>query len=253
MPSVPSLAPSSLYRLLGFFVVLLTPLLVTGCGGGDTYSVDEGQVAQRFLPTERSVGHHPDSLRALTITEEEEKVQYQLKQDYQAITKKWSSRFRSAGTGRSVRSRTYATFWSLELSLVSLQPELGILSLRQEKAWDLIEERRNEYFDTIQIDVYWFVEQRGESGIISGPNARTELRVGGTAYRPLRTDHGPLREAFVDGGNTVLYRRNTLHFPRTADGTDILGSASGMRLDIRRVGARSEEQFTWRWGEDPSV
>lgn len=253
MPSVLGPVLSSLRRPLGLLIVLLPPLLIAGCGGGDTYSVNEGQIAQRFLPTERSVNHHPDSLRSLTITEDERKVQYQLKRDYQSLTKKWSCRFQNVGTGRSVRSRTYATFWSLELSLASLQPEMGVQSLRKEKARDLIEKRRKGYYDTIQIDVYWFVERRGQSGIISGPNARTELRVGDKTYRPLRTDHSPLREAFVSGGNTVLYRRNTLHFPRTVDGTDILENASGMQLDVRRAGARSEEQFAWRWEEDQSV
>lgn len=252
MPSVLGLVSSS-PRSLVLFIALLIPFLVTGCGGGSTYSVNEGQIAQRFLPTERSVNHHPDSLRALTISEEEGKIQYQLKKNYQALVEKWSSRFQNVGSGRSVRSRTYATFWSLELSLVSLQPELGILSLRKERARDLIEERRNEYFDTIQIDVYWFVERRGDSGIIAGPSARTELRVGDSTYRPLRTDHSPLREAFVSGGNTILYRRNTLHFPRTVDGTDILENASGVQLDVRRAGAGSKEQFSWRWDEDQSA
>ena len=228
------------------------PVLVVGCGGGDTYSVNEGQLAERFLPTERDVDHHPDSLRALTITEEEGKVRYQLQRNYQSLTEKWSCRFQNVGAGRSVRSRTYATFWSLELSLASLQPEMGIQSLRAEKARELIEERRKEYYDTIQIDVYWFIERRGQSGIISGPSARTEIKVGDETYRPLRTDHGPLREAYVSNG-TILYRRNTLHFPRTVDGTDILKDASGMQLEVRRTAAGSKEEFSWRWGDDPSV
>lgn len=253
MPSVLPPVLSFPRRPLGGFIGLLILLLGGGCSGGSTYSVDEGQIAERFLPSERSVNHHPDSLRALTITEEEKQVQYQLRKDYQALVEKWSTRFQSVGAGRSARSRTYATFWSLELSLASLQPELGILSLRKEKARDFIEKRRKEYFDTIQIDVYWFVERRGGSGIIAGPSARTELLIGDKKYRPLRTDHSPLREAFVSGGNTVLYRRNTLHFPRTVDGKDLLRNASGMQLEVRRVGARSEQQFAWRWEEDPSV
>jgi hypothetical protein len=253
MPSVLGLAHSSRRRSLVLLIVLLVPLLGTGCGGGSTYSVNEGQIAQRFLPTERSVSHHPDSLRVLSITEEEEKVQYQLKRDYQALVEKWSSRFQNVGTGRSVQSRTYATFWSLELSLASLQPEMGIQSLQKEKARELIEKRRKEYFDTIQIDVYWFIERRGESGIISGPSARIELQVGDNTYRPLRSDRGPLREAYVSGGNTILYRRNILYFPRTVDGTDILQNAPSMQLEVHRIGTGSVEQFSWRWETEPSA
>ncbi|PSQ90629.1 MAG: hypothetical protein BRD30_04435 [Bacteroidetes bacterium QH_2_63_10] len=228
MPSVLGLAPSSRRRSLVLLIVLLVPLLGTGCGGGSTYSVNEGQIAQRFLPTERSVSHHPDSLRVL-------------------------SRFQNVGTGRSVQSRTYATFWSLELSLASLQPEMGIQSLQKEKARELIEKRRKEYFDTIQIDVYWFIERSGESGIISGPSARIELQVGDNTYRPLRSDRGPLREAYVSGGNTILYRRNILYFPRTVDGTDILQNAPSMQLEVHRIGTGSVEQFSWRWETEPSA
>ena len=250
-----SLVPpsSSLRRLLGGLFVLVMPVLVVGCGGGSIYSVNEGQIAQRFLPTEQTVEYHPDSLGALTITEEEGKLQYQLDQDYQSLVERWSSRFQNVGASRSVQSRTYATLRSLELSLASLQPEMGILSLRKEKARDLVEKRRRGYFDTIQINVYWFIERRGESGIVSGPSARTKLIVQDSAYRPVRTDHGPLREAYVSGGNTVLYRRNTLHFPRTVDGTDVLENASGVQLEIRRTGAGSEEQFAWGWEVDQSA
>lgn len=233
----------SLRRFVGLF---LLPLLVVGCSGGGTYSVNEGRIAQRFLPTERSVSHHPDSLQALTITEGEGKIQYQLEGDYESLIQKWSSSFQNMGAGRTRRSRTYATFWSLELSLASLQPEMGILSLQKKRARGLIEKRRKEYFDSIQIDVYWFLEGRG-NGIITGPGARTELQVRDSTYHPVREDHGPIRQAFVDAGNTVLYRRNTLYFPRSVNGTDILKGASEVRLEVRLVGAPAEERFTWSW------
>lgn len=252
---VPYLAtlPSSRRCLLAVLVVTLPSLFVVGCGGGDFYSVDEGQVAQRFLPAEQSVGHHPDSLRALTITEEEGKIQYQVGQDYQSLTEKWSSSFRRVGTGRSSRSRTYATFWSLELSLMSLQPEMGVLSLRKEKARELIDRRRQKYAERIHIDVYWFVERRGENGVITGPGARTELRVRDSTYRPVQADHGPLREAFIGAGETVLYRRNSLYFPRTVDGTDVLKNASEVELEIRRTGSSARERFAWKWEDGPTA
>lgn len=230
----------------GASLVLLL-VLGTGCGGGSEYATETGQIAQRFLPTVRTVDHHPDSVRALTIAEDDETLQFELGADFQALTQKWSCRFQNIGAGPPSRSRTYATFWSLELSLVSLQPETGLLSLQKEKARDLVAERRAEYHDTIQIDVFWFLG-RGEDGIIAGPGARTELQVGGHTLRPVRTDYGALREAFVAGGETVLYRRNTLHFPRTVDEADVLRDATGMQLRVRRTGAASREQFTWRWG-----
>ena len=81
-------AVRSLSLLLSVLLAFLMPILLVGCGGGDTYSVNEGQLAERFLPTERDVDHHPDSLQALTITEEEGKVRYQLERSYQSLTEK---------------------------------------------------------------------------------------------------------------------------------------------------------------------
>jgi hypothetical protein len=239
---------ASLYCLLGTTVLLL-PLLLVGCGGGNLYSVNEGQVAQRFLPPERTV-HHPDSLQDLAVTEGDNKLKYQLERDYQSLIQKWSSSYRRMGAGRSVQqSRTYATFWSLELALASLQPEAGIVSLRKEKARELLERRRESYDETIRIEVYWFTG-RGTNGIIAGPSARTVLRVGDRRLRPTRADHGPLREAYVSGGQTALYRRNTLHFPRTVEGTDVLADSAGVELTVRRSGLSSKEQFSWTWEEE---
>lgn len=234
--------------LFGALLGVVLSLLV-GCGGGDLYSVQEGQIAQRFLPSEQTV-HHPDSLRDLTIAEEEGKIQYQLERDYQSLVQKWSSSFRNMGAGRSTRqSLTYATFWSLELSLASLQPEMGIVSLRKERARELIDRRRKSYGEAIRIDVYWFTG-RGADGIIAGPSARTELRVDDRRLRPIRSDHSPLREAFISGGNTSLYRRNTLYFPRTVDGTDILAGSAEVKLLVRRTGGGAKVQFAWTWEEE---
>jgi len=236
---------SSLRLLIGS---CLAAMVLVGCGGGNTYSVDEGKLSQRFLPAERTVDHHPDSLRALTISEADGKIQFEIERDFESLTEKWSSSLQNIGTGRNFRSRTYATFWSLELSLMSLQPEMGVLSLRKEQAREILEERRKEYAETIHIDVYWFVG-RSMDGIITGPSARTELRVGEDAYRPVQSSHGPLREAFVAGGETVLYRRNSLYFPRKVEGTDILADASRMKLRVRRTGGGGQQEFAWRWDE----
>lgn len=228
------------------FAGLLLLSFVVACAGGGTYSVNEGQIAGGFLPSIRSVDHHPDSLKALQIAEEDGRIQYDLSRDYEALIQKWSCSFQNVSSGRDLQTPTYATFWSLELSLASLQPEAGILTLRKERAEELLEERREEYFDTIQIDVYWF-PRRGGDGIITGPGAQAKLRVGDRTYRPVRESHSPLREAFLAGGETALYRRNTLYFPRTVDGTDILEGVSRLRLDVRQTGASSTYQFTWRW------
>lgn len=243
-------ARSATHQLLRWVpVLLLGSLLAVGCGGGGTYAVDEEQIGQRFLPTERKVEHHPDSLGALSISEAEGKIQYQMSRDLESLTQKWSCTFQSVGVGRSQRSPTYATLWSLELSLASLQPEMGILSLREERARELIKERRSEYFDTLQIVVYWFPQGPGDSGIISGPGTRTRLLVRDSTYRPVQAGHGPLREAFLGAGGTALYRRNTLSFPRTVNGEDILEDISEIRLEVRRSGFSSSERFTWSWSE----
>ena len=236
---------SSLRWLLG---ACLAAMALVGCGGGNTYSVDEGKISQRFLPAERTVDHHPDSVKALTIAAADGKIQFEVERDFESLTEKWSASFQNIGTGPSIRDRTYATFWSLELSLMSLQPERGVLSLREEQARDVLDKRRKEYAETIHIDVYWFVG-RGRDGIITGPSARTELHVGGNTYRPVQSDHGPLREAFVAGGETALYRRNSLYFSRRVEGTDILADASGMKLRVRRTGGGGRQEFAWRWGE----
>ncbi|MFB6273575.1 MAG: hypothetical protein ABEL51_11840 [Salinibacter sp.] len=245
-----SLAPSPrlLRRLFGGLLVLVFPLLVVACGGGDLYSVKRGQVAQRFLPPERTV-HHPDSLRALTITEEDGKLQYQLDRGYQSLIENWSASPRNVGVGSGAfQSRTYATLQSLELALVSLQAEMGILGLQKEKARKIIDKRRKKYFDRIRIDVYWFTGRRMD-GVISGPGARTEIEVGDRTLQPIRTDHGPLREAYLTGGDVALYRRNTLVFPRVVNETDVLKNSTRIRLTVRPTGSTAKVAFSWKWGE----
>lgn len=227
--------------------VVLVPAVLLACSGGNSYSVDEGRLAQRFLPTERTVNYHPDSLEALAIEEEEGKISFELEDGYASLVEKWSCSFQSVGAGQTFRSRTYATLWSLELSLASLQPEMGILSLRKERARQLIRDRRKEYFDAIEIDVYWFLPGRRGDGIISGPGARTQLHVGDSTYTATRSERGPIQEAFIRGGTTALYRRNTFYFPRTVSGTDVLAGASEIQLEVREVGSATSERFTWRW------
>lgn len=227
-----------------FALTVIAPI-IGGCGGGSTYSYDEGGLAQQFLPTERTVAHHPDSLEALTVSEREDTYQFELENDYEALHRKWSSTYQEFGTGRSQNGRSYATLWSLELSLASLQPEVGITSLTRDRAQKRLRARRQEYRNTIQVEVYWF-EAEGDSRL-AGPGTRVRLRVGGEKYRPSNEDAGPLREGFLpDRGQTALYRRNTFYFSRIVDGRDILRGAEGVELQVDRGGG-SRVRFAWSW------
>ena len=237
------LVRGSLVRsLLGLAVTAV----VVGCGGGSTYSVDTGDLAQRFLPTERTVAYHPDSLGSLSITQEQGTYNFELESDYEDLHRRWSSTYQSLGVGRSRSGLSYATFWSLELSLASLQPEVGITALSQEQAEKALRERRQQYNSTIQVDVYWF-EAEGES-LLTSPGTRVQLRVGGERYEPVEKTNGPLRDAILPTrGRSALYRRNTFYFPRVVEGADILAGAQSAELRVQRAGAGSAVQFAWSW------
>lgn len=221
-------------------------LVLSGCGGGSAYSLEEGNIAQRFLPTERSVAYPPDSLGSLKITKSEGTYEFEIKDDYEGLHRQWSCTYQELGAGRSQRGQSYATFWSLELSLAALQPEVGITTLSEEQAQKAFQKRRQAYNSTIQIDIYWF-EAEGES-LLTGPGTRVELEVGGETYQPSKQDHGPLREAFLSTGTqTAIYRRNTFYFPRIVDGTDILKDVSGVKLTVEPTGRGDRARFTWSW------
>jgi len=233
--------------------LLVVLLVLGGCGGGSTYSIDPGTLAQRFLPTVQEIDHHPDSLRALSIQETERGYQLALDETYESLHQKWSCTYRDLGPGRSRRGPSYATFWSLELSLVSLQPEMGLSSLSKEQAQEAIDERRQEYQDLLQFDVYWF-ETEGRSRL-TGPGTRIQLRINEeSTYRPSREKQGPLREAFLPGeARTALYRRNTFYFTRVVDGTNILGGARKVELVVNQAGSGPRVQFTWSWENEENA
>ncbi|HKL89084.1 MAG TPA: hypothetical protein VJ884_08750 [Salinibacter sp.] len=233
-------------------VFLVFALVLGGCGGGSMYTLDPGTIAQRFLPTTRQVDHHPDSLRALSVQEEERRFRFDLDGTYESLHRKWSSTYQDLGAGRSRRGRSYATFWSLELSLASLQPEMGFTSLSKERAQKALQERRQEYKEILQFEVYWF-EQEGNS-LLVGPSARVQLRVDEEdTYEPSRESHSPLRDAFLPGETrAALYRRNTFYFSRVVDSTDILAEAEKLELVVSRPGMAARVRFTWTW-EDAST
>lgn len=231
-------------------IAVLVAFVLGSCAGGNTYRVDTGDLAQRYLPTTREVDHHPDSLRGFTISEGDDQFEIEIEGGYEALHRKWSSTYQNMGTGRSQRARSYATLWSKELSLAALEADVGFSSLTKERAQDLLNERRNEYENAIEVDVYWF-ESEGNS-LLAGPGSTVHLEVGGERYRPASESHGPLRETFLMGGDgRALYRRNTFRFARTVDSTDILHEAKGMTLTISGAGVRQQRvRFAWEWGDE---
>jgi hypothetical protein len=129
---------------------------------------------------------------------------------------------------------------------------MGFTSLSKERAQKALKERRQDYQETLQFEVYWF-EMEGNS-LLAGPSARVQLRIDEEdTYQPSRETHSPLREAFLPGDTrTALYRRNTFYFPRVVDGTDILEEAQRLELVVSRPGMASRARFTWTW-EDAST
>lgn len=230
----------------GLALLLVLGLLIGGClGSGETYDVDEGDMAERYLPTTQHLDHHPDSVQALTITEEDDQFKYESDRSYSALLRKWSTTFQNLGTGRTRQQPlSYATFWGLELSLASLRAE-GALSLSKDQARDLIKERRKQHQTTIQIDVVWFASEGRPN--LTGPSARVRLVAGDETYQTEKEDRSPLREAFLDSGQTDVYRRNIFYFPRFVDGEDILSGVNEIALEVRQINARDRVQFRWEW------
>jgi hypothetical protein len=221
--------------------------LIGGCSSSsETYRVDEGDLAERYLPTTQRLDHHPDSVQAVTITEEDDRLKYESSRSYPALWRKWSSTYRTIGTGRARQQPlSYATFWGLELSLASLRAE-GAFSLTKDRARDLVETRRKENQSIIQIDVVWFASE-GRTDL-TGPGAQVELVIGKEKYRAEKEDQSPLREAFLDSGQTGLYRRNIFYFPRVVDGEDILNGVDEIALEVRPTSAGGDRvQFRWTW------
>lgn len=234
---------------LWYWVLLGSGLVLVGCGGGSSTRISPSDLADRFLPTTRQVDYPPDSLGSLSVTETDDGPRMELARSYTALYRAWSSTYLNVGTGasRPRDQRSYATFWSRELSLAQLQAEMGVSTLSAPRARDLIEKQEQEYRKGLQFDVYWF-ESEGNS-LLTGPSARVELKVGNTTYRPVTEDHGPLREAsLITSSAAALYRKNIFVFPRTVDGTDVLAGATTMKLLVRRperTGGRI--QFAWEW------
>lgn len=230
----------------GLAFLLTFGFLLGGCGSSsESFNVNEGDLAERYLPTTQRLDHHPDSVKALTITEGDDQLEYESDRGYEALWRKWSATYQSLGTGRrQQKPLSYATFWGLELSLASLRTE-GTFSLTKDRARDLVEERRKQNQTTIQIDVVWFASEGNTN--LTGPSARVQLVAGDKNYQPKKEERSPLREAFLNSGRTGLYRRNVFYFPRIVDGEDILSGVNEIALEIRQINAHDQVRFRWEW------
>lgn len=163
-------------------------------------------MANRYIPTVRAVEHHLDSLRALSIREGDRKLELDFKMSAGEVRRKWSCRAHDIG------KQSYATLWSREVSISSLESELGVRFTSDGRQ------------------------------VLPGTGPQVELRVGDTTYAPMAEDHGPARKAVLYGETTDTYIQNTLHFSRMVDGTDVLQDARQVAVEID-----GRDRYAWEW------
>ncbi len=233
---------------------LLLAAALMGCAGSESpFRVNESEVAQRFLPYERTVPHHPDSLINVRVVERENTYEIQLETSYRRMVEEWSSTWQSRSSRSASRRRSYhsyAMLWSLDLSIASLQREVGLSGLTKDLARQRLTERRAAYDSLLQIDVYRYQGsprvRRGDLSetALTGPGHRLVLQDGqGNEYGPVREESSPPRDGFIQG-ETVLYRRNTFFFDRVVDGKDILNNVQNLRLWVRESFG-DDYYFSW--------
>lgn len=242
--------PSFRYVPVDLILLLVLVGALGGCSGSNPYQLEVGELADRFIPSVREVDAHPDSVQNLSIVETDDKVRVDLRRDYQSLHQYWSSSFELTRVRPTIQQpMSYATLWSKEVSLAALQAEQGVTTLSKNQALEKIKQQKRRYHQHLRIVVYWFTAP-GETSI-SGPGTQVELRDDlGNTYHPARTDHGPLREAYVGAGERVLYRRNVLSFKRVENGDDILEGVQRLSLRLRPPNAVSNVQFEWTWEDE---
>lgn len=229
-------------------------LLLSGCASsGGRFAADETRIAYSYVSSTAKVPSHPDSLEALSIVEKENRFDIQLDRSYERLMREWSATWVSQSARRTFDARqsyrTFATLWSLDLSLASLVAEEGVDGLSKDLAQKRIAQRRQEHQQVLQIDLYRFVGSppfgRGiNSTLVGGPGSQVSLRDGqGNRYRPDQVEHRPPSEALIAGTRT-FYRRNTFYFRRDVDGRDILDGVRELRLYINQSPA-GRYYFTW--------
>lgn len=232
---------------------ILVPLLVVGCAGPEAmYTADQKNIAEGYLPRMRAVPHHPDSLRDVTLVEKDNQIELQLSSSYEQMLRNWSSTWQQVQGRTPTGSRSYrsfATLWSRDLSVASLEAEAGISSLTKEVALRHLREREAQHDSTLQIDVYRYQSSPAGRGDLSEtrlgvPGRRIQLRDdAGNRYRPLRVESTPVREVFFNSG-TVLVRRNTVFFDRVVEGKDILNNVETLRLWVQESFG-DDYYFSW--------
>lgn len=221
----------------------LALFLLGGCASSGGFSADETRIAYGYLPSNADVPSHPDSLETLTIVEKENQIDMQLDRSYEQLMRDWSVTWVSQTAQRTFDAsrsfRTFATLWSLDLSIASLVAEEAVDNLSKDLAQQRVAQRRQEHQQVLQIDLYRFIGSppfgRGiGSTLVGGPGSRVTLHDGeGNRYEPDRVDHEPPSEAFI-AGNRTLYRRNTFYFRRDVDGRDLLADVQELRLYVNQ-------------------
>ncbi len=248
------LTMSRLTPPLSFGASLLAILfLIAGCVGTGA-SVSPGQLGARYLPPVRELPHHPDSLVHLSIEEKDNRLEFKFERPYGEMLRTWSASWQGVGSGaREVPGslfRSYATFWSREMSLAALIPGRGIEGLSEDLARQILSDRQQEYEDVVQIDVYRFATSpytpNAFSGVqLEGPGARITLRdAAGHEYRPIRVESQVPVEAF-QATRRVLYARNLIYFDRVVEGRDILEDVERLELVIEEIPGNTSYAFTW--------
>lgn len=225
-------------------------LILGGCSRG-TYEASPGSVAQSYLPADREIEYHPDSLRHVEIVEEENAYRLELAQGYESLWRDWSVR-RSGSTISARRDdrrdhRWFATLWSRDLSIASLQREIGLSELSKDQARERLEERQSEYDNVLQIDVYTYADaSHPVETRLDRPTQEIVLRDGeGNEYTPKRMEMTVPSETYHPD-RQVVYRRNTLFFERRVNDRDLLDDVRELRLTVRQSGS-SARDFHFRW------
>lgn len=229
-------------------VFVMTGVMVGCQSTGTSHRVSPESIADQFLPREREAEAHPDSMRLLSIVERDDQFAFDMEHSYQQLHRLWSSTFNLLSAGRSpLRPLTYATLWSQELSLASLEARERISTLTKEVARKRIDAERDTYRNTVQIDLYWFSRSRQTPPALLRSSVQIQpIDSNGERYRPTEIRHLPLRDAVLSSGESVIYRRTILVFDRVVDDRDILADTDGLQLHVLTPGVR-RLVFAWSW------